>query len=66
MKFAQMEMRWGEHERFTSLFENIINNFPKRTDVWSVYIDQLTKDEKYEAARYASSTLIIVCVLSEV
>lgn len=51
IKFAVMEIKDGEFERFTSLFENVIGNFPKRTDVWSVYIDQLVKYEKYDSAR---------------
>jgi len=52
MKFAQMELAGGNMERFTTLFENVMSNFPKRTDVWSVYIDQLIKSEHYEHARY--------------
>lgn len=52
IKFAQMEMGCGQIERFTSLFENVITNFPKRTDVWSVYIDQLIKSKQFELTRY--------------
>ncbi|XP_067935135.1 protein RRP5 homolog [Watersipora subatra] len=50
-KFAVMELKEGDFERFTALFENVISNFPKRTDVWSVYVDQLIKFEKHETAR---------------
>lgn len=46
-----MEMECGEVDRFVSLFENILSNFPKRTDVWSVYIDQLVKAGQIETTR---------------
>ena len=42
-KFAQMEFRHGEPERGKTMFENILGNYPKRTDLWSVYIDIVTK-----------------------
>lgn len=31
-KFAQMEFKHGEAERGKTIFENIVNNYPKRTD----------------------------------
>lgn len=51
MKFAQMELKDGHMDRFVSLFENVLTNFPKRNDVWSVYADQLIKYEHYDSAR---------------
>lgn len=51
VKFAQMEVKYGELDRCVSLFENILTNFPKRTDVWSIYVDQLIKAKQYESAR---------------
>ncbi|KAJ3156683.1 rRNA biogenesis protein rrp5 [Geranomyces michiganensis] len=38
-KFAQMEFRYGEPERGRTIFEGIMNNYPKRVDLWSVYLD---------------------------
>ena len=50
-KFAQFEFRFGEPWHGASLFESIVTSYPKRTDVWSVYIDLVTKSEKIEDAR---------------
>ncbi|CAI5954377.1 unnamed protein product [Closterium sp. NIES-64] len=37
---ALMEYRIGSQERGRTLFESILRNFPKRTDLWITYIDQ--------------------------
>ncbi|TQD85713.1 hypothetical protein C1H46_028765 [Malus baccata] len=37
---AILEFKCGEPERWRSMFENILQNNPKRTDLWSVYLDQ--------------------------
>ncbi|GJP36935.1 hypothetical protein CLOM_g21396 [Closterium sp. NIES-68] len=37
---ALMEYRMGSQERGRTLFESILRNFPKRTDLWITYIDQ--------------------------
>ena len=50
-KFAQIEFRYGEAERGKTMFETILANYPKRTDLWSVYADQLVKTGDLEAAR---------------
>ena len=42
-KFAQLEFREGEAERGKTMFENVLSSYPKRTDLWSVYIDMVTK-----------------------
>ncbi|KAI9106108.1 hypothetical protein DFS34DRAFT_47062 [Phlyctochytrium arcticum] len=38
-KFAQMEFKYGEPERGRTIFEGIISSYPKRIDLWSVYLD---------------------------
>ncbi|EGF78009.1 hypothetical protein BATDEDRAFT_13567 [Batrachochytrium dendrobatidis JAM81] len=38
-KFAQLEFNHGEPERGRTIFEGLMNSCPKRTDLWSVYID---------------------------
>ena len=43
--------RYGDPERGKTLFETILSNFPRRTDLWSVYVDQLVKTGDTEAAR---------------
>nr|XP_002123749.3 protein RRP5 homolog isoform X2 [Ciona intestinalis]XP_018671168.1 protein RRP5 homolog isoform X1 [Ciona intestinalis] len=50
-KFAQMEFTLGEAERGRTMFENILENYRKRTDIWSIYVDALVKAGMYDAAR---------------
>lgn len=42
-KFAQFEFKFGDVERGKTMFENILSNYAKRTDLWSVYIDMMIK-----------------------
>ncbi|XP_053306401.1 protein RRP5 homolog [Spea bombifrons] len=42
-KFAQLEFNLGDTERAKALFESTLSNYPKRTDLWSVYIDMMMK-----------------------
>lgn len=51
-KFAQFEYSCGDMERGRTLFENALSTYPKRTDIWSMYIDTLIKARKLEEARY--------------
>ena len=41
-KFAQLEFRssTGEAERGRTMFEGLLSAFPKRVDLWNVYLDQ--------------------------
>jgi len=50
-KFAQIEFRYGDPERGKTMFETILANYPRRTDLWSVYSDQLVKTGDLDAAR---------------
>jgi len=50
-KFAQIEFRYGDPERGKTMFETILGNYPRRTDLWSVYVDQLVKTGDNDAAR---------------
>jgi len=38
-KFAQLEFHNGLPERGRTVFDGVLANYPKRVDVWSVYID---------------------------
>ncbi|KAJ2161365.1 rRNA biogenesis protein rrp5 [Coemansia sp. RSA 552] len=38
-QFGQMEFRYGEPERGRTVFEGVLNTYPKRVDLWSVYLD---------------------------
>ncbi|PRW55969.1 RNA binding rRNA processing [Chlorella sorokiniana] len=35
-----LEFKLGDEERGRSLFEGVLRNYPKRLDLWSVYLDQ--------------------------
>lgn len=50
-KFAQMEFKYGDAERGQSMFNSILDNYPKRTDLWIVYVDILTKLGDVDNAR---------------
>lgn len=39
---ALLEFKTGSMERARSIFEGILRNYPKRTDLWSVYLDQVS------------------------
>ncbi len=57
-KFAQFEFQLGEAERGKTIFENIVRDFPQRTDQWMVYADQLVKRNEIEAAREVFDRMI--------
>ncbi|KAF3902867.1 hypothetical protein AA313_de0208013 [Arthrobotrys entomopaga] len=50
MKFAQLEYRSGEAERGRTLFEKLLAAYPRRLDVWNVYIDLEAKQEGGDSA----------------
>ncbi|XP_020036363.2 protein RRP5 homolog isoform X2 [Castor canadensis] len=50
-KFAQLEFQLGDAERGKAIFESILSTYPKRTDVWSVYIDMLIKHGSQKEVR---------------
>ncbi|CDF38916.1 unnamed protein product [Chondrus crispus] len=41
-KFAQFEYKYGTSERGRTVFESLVANFPKRLDLWNVYLDMET------------------------
>mmetsp|Transcript_15807 Transcript_15807/g.25777 ORF Transcript_15807/g.25777 Transcript_15807/m.25777 type:complete len:279 (+) Transcript_15807:240-1076(+) len=50
-KFGQMEYSIGSAERGRTIFDNVVANYPKRVDVWSVYIDMEVKHGDQESVR---------------
>ncbi|KAK4685994.1 rRNA biogenesis protein RRP5, partial [Tremellales sp. Uapishka_1] len=50
-KMAILEFKHGDAERGKTLFEGIVDKYPKRLDLWNVYIDQLTKLEDIQGVR---------------
>uniref|UniRef100_A0A915B844 Suppressor of forked domain-containing protein n=2 Tax=Parascaris univalens TaxID=6257 RepID=A0A915B844_PARUN len=50
-RFAQMEYKFGDSEQGKTLFESILSAYPRKADVWFVYIDMLIKSSKIHEAR---------------
>ena len=42
-KFAQLEFSLGSAERGRTIFEGIVAAYPKKLDIWNVYLDQEVK-----------------------
>lgn len=42
-KFAQLEFRYGDTEKGRAMFDKVLTSYPKRTDLWSVFIDLMVK-----------------------
>lgn len=40
-KLSQLEFKYGEPERGKTMFESLLSTYPKRVDIWSVYIDMV-------------------------
>jgi rRNA biogenesis protein RRP5 len=62
-KFAVMEFKHGEAEHGRTLLESIVANYPKRTDIWSVYLDQELKINNKPIVRYVFSSSIDVSIV---
>jgi rRNA biogenesis protein RRP5 len=48
---ALLEFRLGSAERGRSMLEGVLRNYPRRLDVWRVYVDQEAKTGGIERAR---------------
>ena len=53
VKFSQYEFQYGDVERGKTMLESVLRNYPKRVDIWSVYIDLLIKQEDFNHVRYS-------------
>ncbi|XP_041761607.1 protein RRP5 homolog [Anopheles merus] len=51
LKFAFLHNRNENRDEAHLLFEQILTSYPKRTDIWSQYVDMLVKDNLVENAR---------------
>lgn len=62
-QFAQMEFKHGSTERGKNLFESVLANYPRRTDVWMIYLSFLVKycnprrEEEKEGKKTNPSTI---------
>lgn len=50
-RFTSFEFSHGEIEVGKSLMDNLLMSYPKRLDLWNVFIDQLVKVQDFEAVR---------------
>ena len=50
-KMAVLAFRYGDLERGKTLFEGLVDRFPRRLDLWSVYVDQLAKAGDIQGVR---------------
>ncbi|XP_044293915.1 protein RRP5 homolog isoform X1 [Varanus komodoensis] len=50
-KLAQLEFQYGDPEHGKAIFENTLSTYPKRTDLWSVYIDMMIKHGSQKEVR---------------
>ncbi|XP_058447929.1 protein RRP5 homolog [Malaya genurostris] len=59
VKFAFLHNRNGDRDEAHLLFEQILTSYPKRTDIWSQYVDMLVKDGLINAARQTLERAIV-------
>ncbi|XP_015722403.1 protein RRP5 homolog isoform X3 [Coturnix japonica] len=50
-RFAQLEFRFGDAEHAKALFESTLSSYPKRTDIWSIYMDIMIKQGSQKEIR---------------
>ncbi|OQR70739.1 hypothetical protein BIW11_11432 [Tropilaelaps mercedesae] len=59
-RFVSYEFLYGDCEVGKSLMDNLLLCYPKRFDLWNVYIDQLIKLQDFETVRYKFNKLLTV------
>ena len=50
-KFAQFEFKYGDAERGCTMFESLLSSYPRRIDLWSLYIDAMVKTGDVDKVR---------------
>lgn len=50
-KFGQLEFKHGRPENGRTMFEGIISSYPKRMDIWSVYLNLEASSGNKQQAR---------------
>ncbi|KAH8835223.1 nucleic acid-binding protein [Flagelloscypha sp. PMI_526] len=63
-KFAQLEYKLGDAERGKTIFEGIADSHPKRSDLWSVYVDMETARENIQGVRSIFDRLFVLKLTS--
>ncbi|KAL9983734.1 hypothetical protein ACROYT_G005955 [Oculina patagonica] len=65
VQFALHEFRYGEPQRGQTMFESILTNYPKRSDLWSVYLDMMIKQGDVEPVRQIFERVIHINLSSK-
>lgn len=66
LRFAISEFEVGSVDRGRVLFEELITSYPKKTDIWNIYVDKEIKVGNLEAARHLFQRMITLKVSSKV
>ncbi|XP_044266223.1 protein RRP5 homolog [Tribolium madens] len=51
VKFGIMEFQLGELDQAIANFETILDTYPSKVNIWIIYVDQLVRKKKFDAAR---------------
>lgn len=51
VEFAKLNRANGQMDVASTLLEQILTSYPKRTDIWSFYVDMLIKEDEVDQAR---------------
>lgn len=46
-----MEFQLGEYIQAVANFETILDTYPNKVNIWTLYVDQLVRKKKIEDAR---------------
>lgn len=63
-KHALAEFDEGSEDRGRVLFEELLNSYPKRTDIWHLYIDKETKLQNIEQTRHLYNRMVCAKISS--
>jgi len=54
-KFAQLEFKFGDPERGRTIFEGLLESYPRRMDLWFILVDMEVKVGDLPRVRYRLS-----------
>jgi rRNA biogenesis protein RRP5 len=57
-RFALSEFDFGSHDKARQLFEELVETYPKRTDIWHLYVDREVKLGNLQQARQLFERMI--------
>ena len=50
-KFAQFEFKYGDIERGRTMFESLLSSYPRRVDLWCVYLNMMIQTNDITTVR---------------